>query len=74
MKKPTLFSTPKERHSFVIGFSEAICFFIKSHLPTHSASYNPIYSEEHYYTIGRAAGVLFYVIIILIIIFKALGW
>jgi len=74
MKKLTLFSTPKERHSFVIGFSEAICFFIKTRLPTQTSNYNPIYSEEHYYTSGRAAGVLFYVIIILIIIFKVLGW
>jgi hypothetical protein len=65
------FSTPKERHSFVIGFSEAICFFHKPYIPLFTADYkaNPIYTEEHYYAGGRASGVLFYVAIGLIVFF-----
>ncbi len=74
MKIRTLFSTPAERHAVLIGLGEALCFFVRSRLPLFSAQRNPIAGEEHYYNIGRGAGVLFYVGIVLYVISKALGW
>ena len=63
------FSTPAERHAFVIGVGEALCFFIRSRVPLYNSNRNPITGEEHYYNIGRGAGVLFYIAIALAVWF-----
>jgi len=68
MKKSTLFSTPKERHAFATGIGDAICFW------RHELWHAGLKGEEHYFAFGRTIGVLFYISIILIIVFKALGW
>ncbi|GAH35456.1 unnamed protein product [marine sediment metagenome] len=59
----------QEWHSFLIGFAEAFCLFIPSMFPQTTHAHCEMKEEFHYYGIGRAGGVLAWVLI-LIGIFK----
>jgi len=51
----TLFSTPAERHVFLIGFFETLCPW-KPRIPMPERYPFPVKQEYHYYLGGRAAG------------------
>ena len=56
----TLFNTPEERHAFVIGFCEVFCPWP----PRFRSQPTQVFcSEYHYYTFGRALGVIAWLII-----------
>lgn len=55
--KWTLMNTGDEKHAFVIGWSEVICFWRPRYgMPVMYK--NPLNDEFHYYIAGRAFGVL----------------
>ncbi len=54
----------REWHSFVIGWAEMFCFRIPPMVRITKHSLNDIRNEWHYYTGGRAAGVISWVIIL----------
>ena len=60
----TLFNDINEWHSFVIGWSEAICFW-KCKFPMPKDYENPLEKEYHYYVAGRAIGFICLLVIIL---------
>ena len=53
-------NTPEEWHSLVLGWSEAMCPW-RPRLPMPLEYKNPLDSEYHYYSFGRAAGVFTWV-------------
>jgi len=59
----TLFSTPGERHIFLIGFFEVLCPW-KPRTPKPKRHPMPFATEYHYYVAGRGAGFLALVLIL----------
>ena len=53
------FSTPKERHAFLIGFSEVLCPWP----PRIKYEDDEVKGEHHYYGIGRGAGVIAWILL-----------
>jgi hypothetical protein len=67
IKPSTFLSTYDEWHALVDGFSEVICPWPPRHSINSIDSINSINSEYHYYTFGRALGVIAWLIIAKII-------
>jgi len=69
-----IFSSGAEGHAFLIGISEAVCFWKARHPKPmgYEANGDPLH-EFHYYYFGRACGILFWlwcIIPVTIIILK----
>jgi len=60
----TLFSTPAERHIFLIGFFEVLCPW-PPRQPLPNRYTFPFSKESHYYLEGRAAGFIALLLILL---------
>jgi len=71
MSMSTLFSTPAERHVFVVGFFEVLCPW-KPRVPMPERYPFPIKNEYHYYLAGRGTGfiALLCVLIVVALILK----
>jgi len=67
----TLFSTPGERHVFVVGFFEVLCPW-KPRMPMPADYWQELHNEYHYYLAGRGTGfiMLLCVLIGVALIFK----
>ena len=57
----------REWHSFWIGWAEMVCFRINPNFPKTLMAVKEMRNEWHYYMVGRAAGILTWVIIVIIV-------
>ena len=57
-----------EWHSWWLGWAEAICLFIPSRFPITKFAKDEMAKEFHYYGVGRASGVLTWVIILAVLL------
>jgi len=64
--KNTLFSTPKERHAFVTGIGDALCFW------RQEMWHAELKGENHYFALGRGLGALTYIAPIFVLIYHLL--
>lgn len=55
----------REIHCFEIGFAETFCLFIPSRFPPTTFAHFEMKEEFHYYGIGRAVGILTWVLILI---------
>jgi len=62
-----MFSTPDERHAFLIGFSEVLCPW-KPRIPMTGRCPFPREKEYHYYAFGRGVGFISLLLILVGII------
>jgi len=61
----TLFSSPGEWHSFVIGFCEVLCPWpARCYIPKEQR--DKVLAEYHYYSAGRGAGFIALLCVILL--------
>lgn len=60
-------STPQEFHAFVHGFCEILCPWPPLRHYMSDEKYTELKAEYHYYTFGRAVGVIAWLIIAKII-------
>jgi len=51
----------REWHSFWVGFAEMVCLRIPPFAPITEHMLNEMSCEWHYYAVGRACGVMFWV-------------
>ena len=58
----------REWHSFEIGWSEMICLRVPSRFPITDFAMEEMTFEYHYHAIGRACGVLCWVIILAVLL------
>ena len=63
----TFLSTYQEWHAFAIGFCEVLCPWPPRHKSMHKELRKQIACEYHYYMLGRAIGVIAWLIIAKII-------
>jgi len=64
-KKPS--EVASEWHSFELGFAEMICLRIPSFYSPTEFSKGEMENEYHYFSLGRAFGVISWVIILVIL-------
>jgi len=64
----SLLSTAEEWHSFVVGFSEGICFWKSEFLCSEDYLRETIHGEYHYYKAGIGIGVLCIVFAIAVLV------
>ena len=57
-----------EWHSWWIGWAETICLFIPSRFPITKHAKKEMADEFHYYGMGRAGGVISWVIILAVLL------
>lgn len=57
----------REWHCFEIGWAETFCFCIPARFPITDFAKEEMEREFHYYGIGRVAGVLLWVVILVCI-------
>jgi len=55
----------REWHSWWIGWAEAICLFIPSRFPITKHAKGEMAKEFHYHELGRACGVLTWLLILI---------
>ena len=58
----------REAHSFELGFAEMICLRIPSFYPPTEFSKGEMENEYHYFSLGRAGGVISWVIILAVLL------
>ena len=58
----------REWHSFWIGWAEMICLRIPPRFPMTDHARLEMKSEEHYYHMGRAIGIMCWVVVLAVLI------
>ena len=58
----------REWHSFWVGFAEMMCLRIPPLVPITEHMISEMLHEWHYYAMGRAAGVLSWVVILAVLL------